>query len=75
MVWELMKDILELYADQLSIPIKSLTHYDFEILISSWLKDLIKSEYASDHQIPKWLVASGLYDAIRHGSVVVEAPI
>ena len=46
---------------------------EFERLVSEWIKDLSNSEDAS--KIPEWAQVSGLYEAIKNGSVVTEASV
>jgi hypothetical protein len=46
---------------------------EFERLVSQWIKDLSNSNDTS--KIPDWARASGLYDAIKNGSVVTEAAV
>jgi hypothetical protein len=45
----------------------------FERLVSEWIKNLSNSNDTS--QVPEWAQASGLYDAIKQGSVVTEASV
>jgi hypothetical protein len=55
---------------------KSLQHQpsiEFERLVSEWIKDLSSSD--DESSIPAWAQVSGLYDAIRNGSVVSEAAV
>lgn len=46
---------------------------EFERLVSEWIKDLSNSNDTS--KIPDWARTSGLYEAIRNGSVVMEAAV
>lgn len=46
---------------------------EFERLVSEWIKDLSNSN--DESSIPAWAQVSGLYDAIKNGSVVSEAAV
>lgn len=46
---------------------------EFERLVSEWIKNLSHSKDTSN--IPEWAQASGLYEAIKNGSVVTEASV
>ncbi len=52
-----------------------LSGYGLELLTISWLEDVIGNDMQRDSVNPnlKWLLDSGLYEAIRHGSVELEA--
>lgn len=50
-------------------------HFYLEQLVSFWLEDLVKSEPSPDDPSYKWLYESGLYGAIKGGSVVMEATV
>jgi hypothetical protein len=47
--------------------------FEFERVVSQWIKDLSNSSDTS--KIPEWAQVSGLYDAIKNGSVVTEASV
>jgi len=57
------------------IPLEALGEDSFELVVSSWLSDLISSELTQDAAGPKlrWLFDSGLYEAIKHGSLEIES--
>ncbi len=64
------------YANKLSLsPRVTNEHFYLEQLVSSWLEDLVKSKPLLDDPSYKWLYESGLYDAIKNGSVVMQATI
>jgi len=46
---------------------------EFERVVSQWIKNLSSSNDTSE--IPDWARASGLYDAIKNGSVVTAAAV
>jgi len=51
------------------------TSRELELILASWLNLLTISELTQDKAAPheKWLFESGLYDAIKNGSVETEA--
>lgn len=49
--------------------------YDLEMQIASWLKDIAGAETPATQIEPEWIVTSGLYNAIKGGTVVVEATL
>ncbi len=53
------------------------SNYAFEFLVTDWLENLVSGELAPDELSVSshWLVDSGLYEAIKHGSVVTEAQV
>ena len=55
--------------------VNDLSGYGLELLTISWLEDVIGNDMQRDSVNPnlKWLFDSGLYEAIRHGSVELEA--
>ena len=48
--------------------------YDLETVVTSWLKDLIESS-RSGVSPKEWFYDSGLFNAVKDGSVVMQAPI
>ncbi len=52
-----------------------LSGYGLELLTTSWLEDLVRTDLQRDSADPnlQWLFDSGLYEAITHGSVELEA--
>ena len=55
--------------------VNDLSGYGLELLTISWLEDVIGNDMQRDSVNPniKWIFDSGLYEAIRHGSVELEA--
>jgi hypothetical protein len=68
-------DVLAPYLDPSTQALKDLSEYSLELLVTSWLEDLVGTELRRDSVGPHlhWLFDSGLYAAITHGSVTVEA--
>ena len=68
-------EVLASYLDPSTQSLTNLTEYSLELLVTSWLEDLVGTELRRDTVGPhlQWLFDSGLYEAIRHGSVMVEA--
>jgi hypothetical protein len=68
-------DVLAPYLGPSTQSLKELSEYSLELLVTSWLEDLVGTELRRDTVGPhlQWLFDSGLYEAIRHGSVMVEA--
>ena len=63
-------EILSKYLD--NIPAKQFASaYDYENVVTSWLQEIAGSE-PSDSASLKWIYESGLYDAVKDGSVVME---
>jgi hypothetical protein len=68
-------EVLAPYLDLSTQSLTDLSEYSLELLVTSWLEDLVGTELRRDTVGPhlQWLFDSGLYEAIRHGSVMVEA--
>ena len=69
--------VLEPYFERASVQPSSITETGFELLIGLWLADLIDMDelpeaYSRDNG---WLIQSGLFGAIRHGIIAVEAVV
>jgi len=67
-------DILKEYLDRLSTSPETASEYDYEHLVGSWLEEIARSVPSDDASL-KWLYESGLYDAVKHGSVVMQATV
>ena len=67
------ESFLNSFPDKWRDSFESQSGFEFERLVSEWIKDLSSSNDAS--HIPDWAQASGLYDAIKNGSVVTEASV
>jgi hypothetical protein len=65
---------LKPYFDQLAVSPDSATEYNLEAVVTSWLADLVKSRRSNDPTL-EWLYNSGLFDAIKNGSVIMQAPV
>jgi hypothetical protein len=70
-------DVLAPYFDLSKQALKDLSEYSLELLVTSWLEDLVGTELRRDSVGPhlQWLFDSGLSAAITHGSVTVEATV
>ena len=68
-------EVLAPYLDQSTQSLTDLSEYSLELLVTSWLEDLVGTDLRRDTVGPhlQWLFDSGLYGAIAHGSVTVEA--
>jgi len=68
-------EVLAPYLDQTTQSLKDLSEYGLELLVTSWLADVVEAELRRDMVGPhlQWLFDSGLYEAIRHGSITIEA--
>ena len=68
-------EVLAPYLDQSTQTLKDLSEYSLELLVTSWLEDLVGTDLRRDTAGPhlQWLFDSGLYEAITHGSVTIEA--
>jgi len=68
------EDTLKEYLDSLSVPPHAIREHEYEHLVSSWLEDIAKSA-PSENPSLGWFYQSGLYDAVKDGSVVMEATV
>ncbi len=69
--------ILAPYLNQLPWSLNDLSRYSFEMIMTSWLERIVHIDLQPDEIDPdlQWLFDSGLYEAISHGSVAVEAAV
>ena len=69
--------ILAPYLNQLTQPLNGLSGYGFEMIMTSWLAGIVHTDLQIDEAGPnlQWLFDSGLYEAISHGSVAIEATV
>jgi hypothetical protein len=67
------REVLKPYLDKLPSNSTS-SEYQFEVVLSSWLKDLVKSKRSEDPSL-EWLFGSGLFETIRNGSVEMQAAV
>ena len=65
------------YLGQSIPPLDELSEYGLELIVTSWLEELVYSELRRDTIRPnlQWLLDSGLYESIRGGSLAIEATI
>jgi hypothetical protein len=68
------KDILFPYVNQTNLSLDNLNEYSFELLIVSWLQEMINSELPEkkNGSSLQWLYDSGLYEAIKGGAIATE---
>lgn len=71
------RPILRKYTDTHERHLNKLSEYGLELIINSWLNNLLDTDLTRENAEPheKWLFDSGLYDAIKHGSVRTEATV
>ena len=57
--------------------LNDISGYGLELLIMSWLEDIVRTELQRNTVDPslQWLFDSGLYEAVTHGSVAIEATV
>lgn len=67
-------EILQPYFDRLPHPPEIASDYELEALMTSWLKD-ISSSHLPEGPLYEWLRDSGLYEALRGGSVEMQMPV
>ncbi len=67
-------EVLASYVDRRSFSPDAISEYGLELLVSSWLADLVEPELSRAVVSPTlfWLFDSGLYDAIKGGRVATE---
>jgi hypothetical protein len=66
--------VLAAYLQRLPRPLSEISEYSLELLVDLWLKNITQiSPRNLEAPAQKWLIESGLYQAIKHGSVVMEA--
>jgi hypothetical protein len=61
------------FAEKWKRSLEHMSGIEFERLVSDWIKNLSNSNDTSE--IPEWAEKSGLYEAIKNGSVVTEASV
>ncbi|GEM_PF-674354 len=68
------KEMLEAFANKLSLSLEGMSIYGFEMLVATWLQDLIFSDLSPETADPslQWLFESGLYAAMKNGLVLLE---
>jgi hypothetical protein len=68
------KDVLQTYFDKLSSPPDTASEHQLEAIVTTWLKDIVHAEPSEDKYL-KWFYDSGLYNATKDGSVIMEARV
>ena len=70
------RPIIAPYIDNTSIKLERIGDSSLQLIITSWLNLLVNSQLspADISGTEKWLLESGLYDAIKKGSVEPESP-
>ena len=65
------------YTDTQELHQNGLSEYGLELIINSWLNSLLNTNLTRENAEPHetWLFDSGLYEAIKHGSVRAEATV
>ena len=68
-------ELLASYLDPTIPPLNELSGYGLELVVASWLEDVVYADLRREAVGPnlQWLFDSGLYEAITHGSVAIEA--
>ncbi len=65
------------YIDDLPTFFQQLNEHSFEVVIASWLASVatatLTRETAQPHE--RWLLESGLYDAVKNGEINIEAAV
>ena len=67
--------VLPQYLREISVPLDQLSGAGWEFVVAAWLDDLVGGPLRPDLStaVRHWLVDSGLYAAIRNGSVTAQA--
>lgn len=67
-------DVLSQYTEQSNLNLGDISEYSLEMLVTSWLNDLTRLEPTRKINGTKfdWVYKSGLYEAIKDGSVMTE---
>lgn len=67
--------VLAVYLKDSSISLDTISGYGLEMLVSSWLTQIIISDLTPETAMPEqqWLFESGLYQAIHNGSIITQA--
>ncbi len=65
------------YLESVRTPLDEISEKGLELLVASWLSELMNTELSREKAPPdmRWLFDSGLYDAIKKGSVATEAVV
>ena len=65
--------VLRTYLQRINRSLSELSEPSFEILLQSWLSDLTFADRKNLETAAPWVLESGLFDAIKNGSVEVES--
>jgi len=72
------RPLLQPYFEQVGVEMDKIYEDSFEMLLAGWLGDIIRSGNSRDMEADesqRWLIESGLYEAISGGSVKCEVPV
>jgi hypothetical protein len=69
------RHIVDPYIKNTRISREQMSDSSLQLILTSWLSFLVNSKLTAESVPPseKWLFDSGLYEAIRHGSIETEA--
>jgi hypothetical protein len=69
------RPIVDPYIKDTLISREQISDSSLQLILTSWLSSLVNSKLTAESVGPseKWLFDSGLYEAIRHGSIETEA--
>jgi hypothetical protein len=69
------RHIVDPYIKNTRISREQISDSSLQLILTSWLSFLVNSKLTAESVPPseKWLFDSGLYEAIRHGSIETEA--
>jgi hypothetical protein len=67
-------EVLSQYTEQPDLNLDDISEYSLEMLVTSWLNDLTRPEPTRKMNGTNfdWVYESGLYEAIKDGSVLTE---
>lgn len=70
-------ELLSPYLKQSDLSLDEVSEYGFQFLVTAWLEDFINSDLTKELVNPALhpLFDSGLYQALKNGSVAVEAVV
>jgi hypothetical protein len=69
------RPIVDPYIKDTRISREQISDSSLQLILTSWLSSLMNSRLSAESvpQSEKWLFDSGLYEAIKHGSIETEA--
>lgn len=69
--------MLAAYIDEERTPLEQMNEYSLELIVASWLMSFVSADVTFEtvevHE--RWLLESGLYEAIKNGEVRAEADV